>query len=70
MMPVPKRTNSLIFADNSVLFDKILVKFMGFDECRLTILKEAEKNHRLFGKILVEIQYVQIMSSFVEKYQN
>ncbi len=50
MMPVPKRTNSLIFADNSVLFDKILVKFMGFDECRLTILKEAEKNHRLFGK--------------------
>lgn len=49
MLPTPKRTCSILFADNSVLFDKILVKFMGFDEDRFVLLKEAERNKKLFG---------------------
>lgn len=48
LMPTAKKTNSIIFSDNSVLFDEILVRFMGFDADKFVLLKEAEKNPKLF----------------------
>lgn len=49
LLPTPKKTFSIIFADNSVLFDDILVKFMGFDNNKFKVLNEAKKNKRLFN---------------------
>lgn len=48
IFPTPKKSCSLIFAENSVLFDEILVRFMGFRAERFILLKEAEKNPKLF----------------------
>jgi len=47
--PTPKKTNSILFSDNSVLFDNILIRFMGYKACRFALLKEAEKNRKLFA---------------------
>ena len=50
MLPVPKKTYSIVFADNSVLFDVILVRFMGFQENKFKLLREARKNKKLIGQ--------------------
>lgn len=47
LCPPPKETGILLFADNSVLFDKILVRLMGFQEEKFILLKEAGKNKKL-----------------------
>lgn len=47
LCPVPKETGWMIFADNSVLFDEILVKMMGFPKEKFVLLRNAEKNKRL-----------------------
>lgn len=49
MLPVPKRTYSIIFSDNSVLFDEILVRFMGFKADKFVLLREAKKNRKLYS---------------------
>lgn len=48
LLPLPIKTNTILFADNSVLFDKILVRFMGFQTDKFILLREAEKNIRLY----------------------
>ncbi len=48
LMPTPKKANSLLFADNSVLFDLILVRLMGFSDEKFMLLKKAIKNRKLF----------------------
>ncbi len=50
MLPTPKKTYSIVFADNSVLFDVILVRFMGFQENKFKLLREARKNKKLIDQ--------------------
>lgn len=49
LLPTPKKTYSILFADNSVIFDEILVKFMGFSADKFKLLKEAKRNSSVFG---------------------
>lgn len=48
LLPTPKRTYSILFADNNILFDQILVKFMGFNIDKFKLLKEAKKCTNMF----------------------
>lgn len=56
MLATPKYTYSLLFADNSVLFDEILVRFMGFQEDKFILLKEAKKNRKLTEEKCVNLE--------------
>lgn len=49
LLATPKYTYSLLFADNSILFDEILIRFMGFQEDKFRLLKEAKKNRKLIS---------------------
>jgi uncharacterized protein (DUF362 family) len=44
--PSPKKTNSIIFSDNSILFDEILTRFMGLEVDKLILLKMARRNKK------------------------
>lgn len=63
--PTPKKTNCIIFSDNNVLFDEILVRFMGYNSDKFVILKEAEKNGKLFGENIENC----IINSNTEKFR-
>ncbi len=56
LIPSPKKTYSLLFADNNVLFDEILTRFMGFQVGRFKLLTEAQKNKKLCIKKIDDIQ--------------
>lgn len=65
--PSPKKTNSIIFADNSVVFDEILVRFMGFEESKFRLLQEAKRNRKLFEGNIEECEIASNCERFCGK---
>lgn len=49
MSPVSKEMHTLLFSDNPVVFDAILVKMMGFDWRKFRVLENAMKRSALFN---------------------
>lgn len=58
LLPEPIKTGTIIFSDNCVLFDKILVKYMGFDDKKIKVLTNAELNKKFIKRKLDDF-YVQ-----------
>lgn len=50
MEPSPKKVGAVLFTDNAVLFDLILVKLMGFRKEALPVLKNASLDKRIFDE--------------------
>ncbi len=65
--PSPKKTNSILFADNSVVFDEILVRFMGFEESKFRLLQEAKRNRKLFEGNIEECEIASNCERFCGK---
>lgn len=76
MEPSPKKVEAILFTDNAVLFDLILMKIMGFQIEKLPVIKCAIADKRLFeaeldnqlkicsNKESYHMSYIDIQESF------
>lgn len=48
LLPSPKQISGLLFCDNAVAFDLILIQLMGFDKEKIPLLVNAVKDRRLY----------------------
>lgn len=55
LLPSPKKVGGILFAENSVVFDLILTKLMGFDRNKLSAVSKAAEDEDMFPAKIEDI---------------